>query len=75
MAQGGTTPAAAALAREGGVIRRALRFHRDERGMETLQVVLILGLAAIIVAFAQGYWPKIKAWFRESVDQVLRWQG
>jgi hypothetical protein len=51
------------------------RFHSDERGMETLQVVMIIAVAALIVAFAQAFWPKIKAWFRESVDQVLRWQG
>lgn len=56
-------------------MHRARRFHRDESGMETLQVVMIIAVAAIIVAFAQSFWPKIKTWFRESVDQVLRWQG
>lgn len=43
--------------------------------METLQVVMIVAIAAIITAFMQRLWPKIKAWFIESVNQVLRWQG
>ena len=54
---------------------RLTRFHRDDRGMETLQVVMVIAVSAIIVAFAQTFWPKIKTWFRDSVDQVLRWQG
>jgi hypothetical protein len=55
--------------------RALVRFHRDERGMETLQVVMIVAIAAIITAFLQRFWPSVKHWFRESVDQVLRWQG
>ena len=56
-------------------MRELVRFHRDERGMETLQVVMVTAVAAIIVAFMQRFWPRVKAWFLESVNQVLRWQG
>jgi len=38
-------------------------FHRDEKGMEALQVILIVAIAAIILAFLKYYWQDVKNWF------------
>jgi len=47
------------------------RLHEDEEGLETLQTVMIVAVAAIILALLKETWPRIKAWFRASVQQVI----
>ena len=49
------------------------RLHEDEEGMETLQVVLIVGVAALVLAFYKSLWPGIKQWYRASVQEVIGW--
>lgn len=52
---------------------RAGRFHRDERGLESLQVVLIVAIAAIILALLKWLWPVIKDWFKKALDNTANW--
>jgi Flp pilus assembly pilin Flp len=47
------------------------KFHRDEQGLEALQVVLIVAIAAIILALLKTFWPQIKQWFSDNVTEVL----
>jgi hypothetical protein len=47
------------------------RWVEDEEGLETLQTVMIVAVAAIILGLLQATWPRIKAWFRASVQQVI----
>ncbi len=46
-------------------------FHKDERGMEALQVILIVAIAAIVLALLKFAWPSIKTWFVDNVRNVL----
>ncbi len=50
------------------------RIHNDERGMETLQTVMLIAVAAIVLLFVKMYWEQIKEWFEGLVDQVLGWE-
>ncbi len=47
------------------------RFHKDERGLETLQVVLIVAIAAIILALLKTFWPQISKFFSHNVTTVI----
>jgi hypothetical protein len=47
------------------------RLRDDEEGLETLQTVMIVAVAAIILALLKETWPRIKGWFRSSVQQVI----
>lgn len=65
------------------------RVHRNEDGMEALQVVLIIALAAIILAFAykmfggesdnetdtgEGSNGNVVKWVREVMDNIFNWK-
>jgi hypothetical protein len=45
-------------------------FHDDEEGLEILQVVLIIALAAIIFIVIRAYWAKSKAKSDTAVDKA-----
>lgn len=45
-------------------------FDRDERGMETLQVVLIIAIAAIILALIVKQWEGIRTWVLSMIGEV-----
>jgi hypothetical protein len=47
--------------------------HEDEQGMETLQVVMIIALAAIVLYFVNKYWGNIKTWFDTAVNNITNW--
>ena len=52
-------------------IRDSLRrLHDDEDGMETLQAVMIAGIAAIILLTIVLFWGKIKKWWKSRVEPV-----
>lgn len=51
------------------------RLHRDEGGLQTLETVAILAIAAIVLAVLKSTWQDIKRWFRTSVSEVIDWQG
>ncbi|HEY7311857.1 MAG TPA: hypothetical protein VH643_21010 [Gemmataceae bacterium] len=51
------------------------RIHNDERGLETLQVVMIIAIAALILGLLKLAWPTIKTWFSGLVKNITGWQG
>lgn len=58
------------------LLQNALRsFHNDEDGMEAIQVVLILAIAAVALLVVKGKWDGIKSFFNENVDQAAEWSA
>ena len=49
---------------------RIASFDQDERGMETLQVVLIIAIAAMILALIVNAWPAISDWAQKAIETV-----
>ncbi|MFZ4080695.1 MAG: hypothetical protein ACOYKN_05670 [Pirellula sp.] len=56
-------------------ITQAIRnFHKDEAGIEAIQVVMILAIAAVALIVVRTQWNSIKLWFnREVGDSVRDW--
>ena len=62
------------------------RIHKDEKGMEALQTVLIIAIAAIILAFAykifngnsntdaEGTSQTVVEWVVGVLDNILQWR-
>jgi len=46
--------------------RKVKEFDDDEEGMETIQVVMLLGLAAVVAVLIFAFWGKIKKWFTKK---------
>lgn len=56
-----------------GRMRNAAKaFHDDERGMETLQIVMIVGIAAIILIVLWQFFPKIREWVNGLFGKVTK---
>jgi hypothetical protein len=55
------------------MLKTLRRIHRDEQGLETLQVVMIIAIAALILAILKAYWPQIRSWFEQLVNNILGW--
>lgn len=51
--------------------RRLRDFHRNETGLEALQVVLIVGIAALILALLKYFWQDVKNWFAVTAYPLL----
>lgn len=49
------------------------RFHDDERGLEAMQVVMIIAIAALILALVKSFWTTIKDWAQKLVDGITGW--
>ena len=45
-----------------GLFRGAVTFHEDEEGMETIQVVMIVAIAAVVLIAVKVFWGQIKEW-------------
>jgi hypothetical protein len=55
-------------------LRNAVReFHEDEEGLETLQVVMIIAVAAVILLLVKSQWGNIRDWFNALIEQILGW--
>jgi ABC-type microcin C transport system permease subunit YejE len=54
--------------------QRIASFNQDERGMETLQIVLIVAVAAIILALIVNQWPNIKTWAQNAIQAVTNFK-
>jgi hypothetical protein len=53
--------------------RRRLRaFHEGEDGIETLNVVMIVGVSALILAAIVLAWPTIRDYFKGGVNKVIK---
>lgn len=53
----------------------ARRFHKNEAGMEALQVVMIIAIAAIVLLAVKSQWTSVKEWFDGLVEQITGWDG
>lgn len=50
------------------------KFHQDEAGIEAIQVVMILAIAAVALIVIKGKWSDIKSWFEQQVgDSTSGW--
>lgn len=51
-------------------VRNLLRqFHDDEAGLEALQVVMILAVAAVALIAVKTQWTTISQWFKDVMGQ------
>jgi Flp pilus assembly pilin Flp len=48
------------------------RFQDDEEGLTTLEVVMIVAVAAIILALIKVFWGSIKVWFGQSTQNTTQ---
>jgi len=48
----------------------ARAFHEDEDGMETLQVVMIAGISAVILLVLVAFWKDIKGWVTKTFSKT-----
>ena len=46
------------------------RIHEDEQGLEALQVVMIIALAAVVLFFINTYWNTIKDWLNKATQAI-----
>lgn len=46
-------------------------FHRNEAGLEILQVVMILAVAAVALIAVKYKWDDIKEWFNDVMGQAV----
>jgi len=44
------------------------KFHKDEAGLEALQVVMILAIAAVCLIVLKSQWTKIRDWFTTNMN-------
>ncbi|MDB5339230.1 MAG: hypothetical protein JWN70_4849 [Planctomycetaceae bacterium] len=51
----------------------ARKFDQNEEGMETMQIVMIIAVAAIVLLFVQSQWGNISGWASGLVGQVTSW--
>lgn len=47
------------------------RLHQDEDGLESLQVVIILGIAAVILLLIIVLFPQVRQWVMGSIQRIL----
>jgi Flp pilus assembly pilin Flp len=50
---------------------RLARFHRDEDGIEAIQVVMILAFAAVVLVAAWALWDQISSWASGLIQKIL----
>jgi Flp pilus assembly pilin Flp len=56
-------------------LKASLRsFHEDEEGMEALQVVMIVAMAAVCLIAIVKLWPTVKTWFQGQTKTVTDMQ-
>jgi hypothetical protein len=55
-------------------VERLKEFHNDEAGMSSLQAILTIAIAAVILGLLKVFWNDIKNWFAISVAPVLGWE-
>lgn len=47
-------------------------FHNEEEGVEAIQAVIILAVAAVAMLVVQGKWDAIKELFNTNTDNSLK---
>jgi len=53
---------------------RIKRFHSNEDGLEALQVVMIIAIAALFLIAIKFQWTTIEKWFKTMVGKISGWQ-
>ena len=53
---------------------RVARFNKNQKGLETLQVVLIIAVAAVILALVVNQWPAIKEWAEAAIEAITSFE-
>jgi len=51
------------------------KFHKDEAGLEALQVVMILAVAAICLIVLKTQWTTVKGWFEKNMIEAVKFEG
>ncbi len=51
------------------ITQRLSKFHNDEAGLEALQVVMILAVAAVALIVVKTQWDTIRKWFTDVMGQ------
>lgn len=49
--------------------------HDDEDGMEAVQVIMIVAIAAVVLAALKVAWPSIQSWFSSAVSNITGWKS
>ena len=44
----------------------------DESGMESLQAIVIVAIAAVILGLLKMAWPTIRDWFSDWLTEIMR---
>ncbi len=47
-------------------------FHNDERGLEALQTVMILAIAAVALILIKNHWPQVKKFFDDNMGTITK---
>ncbi len=59
-----------------GVRSAVAKFHNDEAGLEAMQVVMILAVAAVALIVVKTQWNLVKSWFdKNSSEAITGWEG
>lgn len=48
------------------------KFHEDEAGIEAIQVVMILAIAAVALILIKSKWGDIKKFFEDNVVEATK---
>lgn len=48
-------------------------FHEEEDGIEAIQVVIILAIAAVALLVIKNKWETIKSFFSDNTDEATNW--
>ena len=52
------------------MFRALKKFHKNEEGMEPVQVAMILAFAAVVVLLVWSFWGNISTWFSDTKTKV-----
>ena len=53
------------------LLKPLVNIHRDEDGMEAIQVVAIVAIAALVLIFVKTtLWPKVEKYARDEVKNL-----
>jgi len=59
------------LLRHNPLVRSLRALHEDEDGIETIQVVMILGIAAVVLIVLWNFFPGIRKWVKDFVTKLI----
>lgn len=53
--------------------QRVRRFHEEESGIEAIQSVMLLGVAAVALLTIESQWNNIVEFFRRNASLAINW--